>query len=680
MSFGELNYKELREAAYAEAADFAIDSAELAERDTIEAYTIEDSKTKERGLAVSVVEEEDGHIFRVSIADPGTYILPDSALKAFALRNLWTSCKSEGKIMPMFPPEIGEDKLSFVEGKPRSAYTLCIPIDNYGKVGSASFAQHTVIAKNLTPSELEERVLERDSSDNYFSRLDESSKWLFSLRQTDPDMPFLLQTIEGDEFFNDEDGAAGRFIRQEAIFALNTIAALFAKREQIPYVFRNQGNVFSEDNIDPMLAPATYSSVAQGHRKLRLGANAYLHFPLSRFGDYVNQANLIAFLDGREIPFNTIDIDYIVSRMNRAETKERSLGRSALWVADSDEQDYRHIRSPKSRPKVYDALTLTKKLQSTTANEADVAQVLFGSITGSAEETAAAKDAAIDFIMTNINFGRAVINVGIAKRWLEQTELPDGSFTITDKNGNIFPYALAGKANSDMLTLVKLVAQIAGREVNPVVPDHMTREGRIHKNPFRYIDELDYGRGLFLGVTYSTNKATNESEIAVQFTLKGVRYTRRAVAATEEEARKSVGHAILEEFDLVDNPPPRLPKGAKRYVGRLEAEIPEAERRAIKRAAYGDPITQEPKMLPAQDPVSILSIHAQRSGVALPHYEDITTVNEENLYTVKLTFTNASGKPQVITARALHDKHARGMAADIALAQLPPLPMKKKKK
>ena len=114
------------------------------------------------------------------------------------------------------------------------------------------------------------------------------------------------------------------------MIAANAAMAHFMHHHEIPALYWNYTQldeiareVHAPDSIArKLLASGWYEQEPHGHEGLRL--EKYLHFtsPLRRFPDFVNHANLAAFLDDQPYPYDSEALDKIASRIHSFTLRE----------------------------------------------------------------------------------------------------------------------------------------------------------------------------------------------------------------------------------------------------------------------------------------------------------------------------------------------------------------------
>jgi ribonuclease R len=108
-----------------------------------EFISIDAAKTQDIDDALYAEVSDDGWTLYVAIADPTSYIPPDSGLhRDVAARG--TSVYFHGDVLPMLPEELSQDTCALSEGVDRPALVCKISVSDDGKVGDYEFVEATI--------------------------------------------------------------------------------------------------------------------------------------------------------------------------------------------------------------------------------------------------------------------------------------------------------------------------------------------------------------------------------------------------------------------------------------------------------------------------------------------------------------------------------------------------------
>lgn len=166
---------------------------------------------------------------------------------------------------------------------------------------------------------------------------------------------------------------AAYLIVQELMVAANSTLARWAIDIELPILFRNHvrsavaptpgdlladvaaelaaNSVMSPDQLQTLttrvnqtLRPATYQPVAVGHFGLQIPAYTHSTSPLRRYADLVTQRQVLAHLDGQELPYTPAVLDDLAETINTT-LRERAEKKSAAASATRRKQAVTTIAS-----------------------------------------------------------------------------------------------------------------------------------------------------------------------------------------------------------------------------------------------------------------------------------------------------------------------------------------------
>ncbi|MET1033044.1 MAG: RNB domain-containing ribonuclease, partial [Candidatus Saccharimonadales bacterium] len=632
MRYGDLGTPALQEFAHQEATDLFIPPAYLRERDLVEGIAIDTPEPADFDDAISLTKKPSGEsMLHVSISDLGDFIKPETALQKLSLRRLYTIYRGDIALAPMLPPEISEDKLSLLGGKPRPVVTFHIPVTANGYLGKASVTRDTLVAQSFTPQEIKQRRSE-EVYGGQFTELEILARTLFTARHVEGELA-TLEDERGYSLSTEQD--IGSLIVQEAMIAAGTSMAQYFQDHNIPGLYRihtlspsQREAIASRPELAGFIANARYSVSPDEHIGLNLtGGFMHITSPIRRYPDLVNHINLAAHLDGIRPPFRRGHLTYVASRLARIAADRRNKQDTAI---DTDgrlrtEQLVRRTEI-KQIPKKSVVDRLSQKLASDTFNEADLTRALFEAFNGSSEsEVQALREAPADIVGKEIAIARSILQIVVAKGIvrLETTSedvARDGSGSLqlvaTNANDESYPYKITKSPVTLYLRTARLIGQLAGVEIHPVVPERMTREGRIRLRPFEYLRRLDIEkRGMLLYHRNDVDETSGEVTLEIRFTINGERHMRKASGDGKKSTARQLCNAVIDEFDLLDNPPAVLPPKPKKIKG--PAQSPKG--------------TKSSKKDLQTNPVSVLSVHASKSYAPHPRYTNTTASNGDGI-------------------------------------------------
>jgi exoribonuclease II len=317
----------LKEAQAVAATDLLAGSADLltgrADLRALACVTIDGAETKDFDDALSVEETASGFRFGIHISDVAGAVRPESLLERAALRR-GISIYTPDTQIPMLPHLVSENTFSLVEGTERPVMSFFLDVEPGGNVTNRSVSRSIIrIVRRFTYEEADAILCDDDVSPvkygDMLRKLWQMSSNGEARRMAAGAVQFdrremcarLLPdgTIELEP--SNEDTPARRLVSEMMILA-NESAALFAKENKLPIVFRAQeapGTDVSQQGLDVPEGPAreyflrgllkksTVSYEPQPHSGLGLEAYTQVTSPIRRAVDLITQRQLGEFLD-----------------------------------------------------------------------------------------------------------------------------------------------------------------------------------------------------------------------------------------------------------------------------------------------------------------------------------------------------------------------------------------------
>jgi ribonuclease R len=317
---------EQRRAAEWEAQRFGLPENWKEGRELVRGLTIDGEGTLDRddAIAIDIAPGEDGsYRVNISIADVGSFLSPHQtpAIEAYARERGETRYLANGN-EPMIPRPISEDALSILRsrGEPETpVLTASAIVRPDGTIEALPPSRQRLLPVALTYREIAAMKAGHGTAEDV------------KLVQQYEEVAWMLRSHrlnQGAREYVGNSSRPGQMIVEESMLLANRIMAEFREANGIPGLNRN----FRHGH-------AYYSPRPAGHKALGL-KGPYDHFtsPLRRFADYVNHANIVAFLEGRDYPYQGEELEDIARHINgiqekarlRRRLRQRLLGRGAL--------------------------------------------------------------------------------------------------------------------------------------------------------------------------------------------------------------------------------------------------------------------------------------------------------------------------------------------------------------
>lgn len=540
----------LRQAAEAEAARFVLDPGELKGRDHITGYAIDAFTAGED--AISPRKEDGKEILQVSTADPGSFIKPEDAIALYALWQVESRYRGRRATTPMFPKQI-EKVFSFRNGLPRPALTFRIPVDREGNRSRPQITRNIITATSITPTEVEQRISQEDDQGD-FSTLWRMARRLYIARHAGKvRLPSHLEDDQGRIVSKGGKGAVAQFIVQEAMFAINAEAGLLINgSDTLSGIFLNHAIPEGQHEDTPperraAQARLSYSTTAHGHLQLGVPAYAPVSSPLRKSVAFINQSNLAfeaAKRAGKGPPYTGDILAYAVQRANTVEVRPTIPGEQRKVV----------------RAITLRAEQLHQKLTESHVEPGDLAHLILGTLSGTAEEIHAAREAAVNYVAQNTQLASAVLDIAFSKGWLRvEHRLVEGQEDQTtpvfvDIANNTYPYGLNGQQVHDAVTIASLFGTITGHNVQPQEP-RLVVAGKIMNSPETFLSELCNQTGMYFGYTKQPDQ-DGKKVIVARLSIGDKIYTERFEGKSTRQALRNAANFFIDTRDLINNPPP----------------------------------------------------------------------------------------------------------------------------
>ncbi len=286
--------------------------------------TIDGPLTKDFDDAVSLEEVGDQLILGVHISDVAASIPRDSSLDREACLRA-SSLYLPRQQIPMIPPDLSQETLSLKQDCDRLAISLLANLEKDGRLIDYRFAPSIVrVKRQLTYDESNQMI----QTDPVLKRLYQLSMSLRSMRMEHDAVSLSLPELEV-RFENDgsvnlemvEQSTPSRMLVAELMIFYNWLLARFCKQNEIPLLFRTQGEPserLTEDQFGYIyyvfkqrrkLNPLKISTKPAPHSGLGLDVYTNATSPIRRYLDLIAQRQVISFLSEKPLPYNHKDLE-----------------------------------------------------------------------------------------------------------------------------------------------------------------------------------------------------------------------------------------------------------------------------------------------------------------------------------------------------------------------------------
>ena len=289
-------------------------------------FTIDGPKTRDFDDAVSLEILDDEIRIGVHIADVAAVIEKGSPIDA-AAKERASSLYLPRRQIPMIPTDLSQDLLSLKEGCDRPAISLLARFNTDGTMLRYRFAASTIrVERQLTYGDVNENLLTKD-------RFRELHRLAEIFRQRRLNQGAITLSLPELEIDTDRAGALklelvpqdspSRMIIAELMILYNELAAEFCRENNIPVLYRAQGQPSEKLPLDEKgyiyyvfqqrrkLSPLHISTNPNPHSGLGVTLYTQATSPIRRYLDLVAQRQLSRFLAKETPPYDAENLEEI---------------------------------------------------------------------------------------------------------------------------------------------------------------------------------------------------------------------------------------------------------------------------------------------------------------------------------------------------------------------------------
>lgn len=482
-------------------------------REPVHGFTIDEKHTRTREDAVFAQCHKDGDFtLSVSIADAASFLIAPSAMRKLARIRGETAIDMHQIKYPVWPDEV-TSYLGFVQHEERPAVTTHIPVTSEGELGEPRIVKGTLRADVCNREWFGAKASDVDSAmpdGRSYAALYAVTQRVEAHRQHQPTEPQYRLPSHTE---------IASHIVSEAMQANGRAMGRFLLEHSIPALYRFSGK-YSHSRALFAVKPEN-----EADPYVRLSS------PLTRFTDFVCQANVVAFLDGEDFPYTVDRLQAIAEQYNNRAQKK-------------------HVPSGFKAQRLYEAL------QDKTASLKDIAAALVTPSNLSNSDTI--RRAAFEHAIADPDQLRQLINIlqqqgALTLRAARPEDAVPTVQVLEDATGNISPYwprvsARKGdpkyirerirQQRADALTL----AQSALKEV-PEFPWYLFEEADSILEAPHQLKEAGHA------VQYRPSKTT-QGLACVRAVIRygGQEFRAEATELTDRLARARVAHALSEKI------------------------------------------------------------------------------------------------------------------------------------
>ena len=326
-----------RQQAIAEAEALTLPNT-LWQRPQVQGVTIDGPTSRDLDDAIYLEATPTGAVASVHIADVAELVTVGSTLDKVALARTQTRYMSRGNI-PMLPHALSEDKLSLLEGQPRSTLTVRVTLNHQAEIQSTEIFESWLMSAKRFSYEQADHVCQHPEHP-FYELLQRCQAWAERLNQERRNQGAIGGQFNASGFWVNEDGAVlspdskrfhAQLIIQEfmilanravahwfverdmlALYRNHTARAIAPEREQIMQALLTTGSMeLIRQQLQNWMNKAEYNPTLIGHFALNL--TAYCHFtsPIRRLADLINHRIIKALIHEQPHPYRQVELEQL---------------------------------------------------------------------------------------------------------------------------------------------------------------------------------------------------------------------------------------------------------------------------------------------------------------------------------------------------------------------------------
>jgi exoribonuclease-2 len=289
-------------------------------------FTVDGPLTKDFDDALSLEMIGDSMHIGIHIADVAEVVTPDSSLDKEAFQR-GSSLYLPRRQIPMIPPNLSQNTLSLKQGCDRPAISLIGQFDKSGNLVHHRFVPSLIrVQRQLTYDQVNELYLQetflkqmhRLSQSMHQKRIDQGALIL--------SLPELIFKIQPDSHISLEmvdQETPSRMMVAELMILYNWLVARFCKENNIPILYRGQGESSGRLSVDEAgyvyfvfkqrrkLNPLIIDTEPTPHTGLGLDVYTNVSSPIRRYLDLVVQRQIRNFLLNKSSVYNNEELEGI---------------------------------------------------------------------------------------------------------------------------------------------------------------------------------------------------------------------------------------------------------------------------------------------------------------------------------------------------------------------------------
>lgn len=340
-----------------------IDNLNRKDLTNLKCITIDSISTEDIDDALSVEFLDNGHSkVGIHITDVSSFIKNGSLVDKEAIKRASSIYFLEG-MLPMLPTSICNDKLSLIEGLERASLSFLVEFNSENEIINREVCKSKIKVSSRQNFESCNKDLLSDNPNPELLKLWEISKNLEIRREKNGANSFNQRELKAVLDTSgkltlipaQEDGPSQSLVAEFMILA-NETAALYAKENKIPLIFRSQDYPNKDDilkankledgpakefQLKSALSKSEISYKAKQHASLGLDTYCQITSPLRRAFDLINHRQIVQFINSNLVQYCEDDLKEICLVLEPATSEATAIqrNRQRFWLLKYFEQE-----------------------------------------------------------------------------------------------------------------------------------------------------------------------------------------------------------------------------------------------------------------------------------------------------------------------------------------------------
>lgn len=285
--------------------------------------TIDDQETTDIDDALSCERLEDGSTrLWIHIADPASFVEPETQLDTEAARRFTSIYLCEGKI-EMLPARLSQELCSLVQGQPRLALTVSATLDAQGQLLDYQILESVIEVKRRMSYDEVDQEIEGDPELKHLYQLSQLFKAQRIARGavefSRPELRIKVDSDKQIQLKRIERNSPAQQLVSELMILANHLVAKQLGEARLPLIYKVQEAPldFLSDGR-PLLKRAEMSTRPGLHYGLGLDVYTQFTSPIRRYNDLVLHRQIKSWLRTGSGSYSEEELNYMIALSDRA--------------------------------------------------------------------------------------------------------------------------------------------------------------------------------------------------------------------------------------------------------------------------------------------------------------------------------------------------------------------------